>query len=241
MKKSGVPRGVLVYKDPDPATCCQRGPVMGVTNGSGAALGRLAVGGVIVAQLAFAAVSPAAGQILLRRPLTEAPDAGFFAEWRDREIRSIPLDSQETDVFLGLLPLTTLTQEPAFSMVFRARYRDRYPVMPPGAVEIRVQVNPMFDPNRMRSPVMRFVLNEGTEDRRQIDLVGRVPDTGVVLPGGRVDVVFFTVPVGLQLLHLVNAETVDGQVFGTIDFLFSSAQIDALREYVTQILSTGRR
>ena len=214
---------------------------MGVTHGSGAVLGRLAVGGVMVAQLALAAVSPAAGQILLRRPLTEAPDAGFFAEWSDREIRSIPLDSQETDVFLGLLPLTTLTQEPAFSMVFRARYRGRYPVMPPGTVEIRVQVGPLFDTNRMRSPVMHFVLDSGTDESRRLDLVGRVPDTGVVLPGGRVDVVFFTVPVGLQLLHLVNAETVDGQVFGAIDFLLSSAQIDALREYVTQILSTGRR
>ncbi len=213
---------------------------MGVTYGSGAALGRLAVGGVTVIQLALATVSPAAGQILLRRPPTEAPDAGFFAEWSDREIRSITLDSQETDVFLGLLPLTTLTQEPAFSMVFRARYRSRSPLMPPGAVEIRVQVNPLFDTTRMRSPVMRFVLNEGTEDRRQIDLVGRVSDTGVVLPGGRVDVLFFTVPVGPQLLLLVNAETVDGQVFGAIDFLLSSAQIDALREYVTRILSAGQ-
>ncbi len=188
-----------------------------------------------MAQLALAAIGSAAGQILLRRPLTETPDAGFFAEWSDREIRSIALDSQETDVFLGLLPLTTLTQEPAFSMVFRARYRSRYPVMPPGEVEIRVQVNPMFDTNRMRSPVMRFVLNDGTDDRRQIDLVGRVPDTGVVLPGGRVDVVFFTVPVGPQLLHLVNAETVDGQVFGAIDFLLGSAQIDALRVHSSPV------
>ena len=87
---------------------------------------------------------------------------------------------------------------------------------------------------------MRFVLNEGSDDRRQIDLVGRVPDTGVVLPGGRVDVVFFTVPVGSQLLELVNAETVDGQAFGVVDFLLTSAQIDALREYVTRILSAGQ-
>ena len=205
------------------------------------ALRRLVAGGTLSGQLLCAGVSPSAEQIRLREPAsTEAPDAGFLTVWRDREARSVDLeDSQESEVLLALLPLTTLTQERAFSMVLRARYRSRYPVTPPGAVEIRVQVNPMLDPNRMRSPVMRLVLNEGTDKRRQLDLAGRVPDTGVVLPGGRVDVVFFTVPVGLQLLHLVNAETIEGQVFGTIDFLLTSGQIDALREFATGILSVG--
>ena len=108
-------------------------------NGSRTPLGRLVAGGVPLVLLALAGVSPLAEQVRVQRPTSTGPDAGFLGVWSDREMRSVDVeDSQETEVFLALLPLTTLTQEPAFSMVFRARYRSRHPVMPPDAVEIRV-------------------------------------------------------------------------------------------------------
>ena len=194
-------------------------------------LQRLIVGGILLAPPASTVASGSGAQ---------EPDAGFLAAWQDQELRSIDLkNSEETEVYLALLPISTLSQDPLFSMVFRARFRSAAPATPPGAVEIRVQVNPIFDTTRLRSPVMRLVLNAGTDDRQQVDFVGRVPDTGVVLPGGRVDVVFFTVPVGTPLLDLINAETIDGQVFGVLDFVLTSAQIEALREFATRILSVS--
>ena len=84
------------------------------------------------------------------------------------------------------------------------------------------------------------VLDRGTEDARRVDLSGQIQyqAPGTDQPPREV---VFTLPVGLQLLHLINADTVDGNVLGSTDFIFSRAQIEALREYVTRILSVGQR
>ena len=193
--------------------------------------------------LASAAVVAAAEQIRLPRvtPLVGSRDAGSFAAWGDLEFRSSYFeDSDETEVFLALLPVDPVAREPRLTMTFRARYRGRSPVVPPGSVEIRINANPLIDPNLMRSPVMSLVVDQDSEDSVRLDLFGTVPDTGVVVPAGRVDTVFFNLPVGLQFLHLLNAETIDGLVFGVVDFAFTPAHINALRDFANQTLSPRR-
>ena len=172
-----------------------------------------------------------------RQDPTQTPDAGSLAAWSNLELRSTYLaDSDETEVVLALLPVDPAAGEPRITMTFLARYEGRYPAVPPGSVEVRVHANPLTDPTVMRSPVMSLIVDEGSDDSIRLDLAGILPDTGVVLPGGRVDTAFFTVPLGLQLLALINAETIDGQAFGTLNFAFTPAQINALRDFANRIL-----
>lgn len=201
---------------------------------------RLLAYGVIAAQLGLAVASPAAGQIRLPRPTHVGVDAEVLAAtWRDRETRSVTYaDTDETDVFLSLLPLTNNLLGGRITMVFRARYRNRRPIVPPGSLEFRVRVGPLYAPRLQ--PVINFELDRGTEDARRVDLSGQIQYQALGTHEPPREVVF-TLPVGLQLLHLINADTVDGNVLGSTDFMFSQAQIEALREYVTRILSVGQR
>ena len=54
-----------------------------------------------------------------------------------------------------------------------------------------------------------------------------------------VETVLFTLPVGLQLLRILNAENVEGTAVGVLDFSFTEAQLDALRDFVNRILVPG--
>ena len=51
-----------------------------------------------------------------------------------------------------------------------------------------------------------------------------------------VETVLFALPVGIQFLHVLNAEEVQGQAVGLLDFSFSEAQLNALRDFANRIL-----
>ena len=169
---------------------------------------------------------------------TAAQDAEFHGAWRDREIRSNYVeDTDETEVLLTLLPVDPQAGEPLITLTFQARYAGGRPVVPPGQIEFRVAVGPLTDPNVMRRPVLNLVLDEDTDDSVELEFVGLIPRTAFMAPGDRVDTII-TLPLGIQFLELLNAETVTGQALGIFNFSLDQGQLAALRVFVNQILST---
>lgn len=51
-----------------------------------------------------------------------------------------------------------------------------------------------------------------------------------------VDTMLFRLPVGLQLLRILNAENVEGTAVGVLDFAFTEAQLEAFRAFANRIL-----
>ncbi len=211
-------------------------------------------------------------------PATPRQDAGSLVPWQDREFRTtyVP-DIDQTHMFLALQPVDPIANEPLVTMVFAARFRGRNPSVPPGQIEMRVTPHPLFDPRRVRLPILTFFLNRGTEESEQLDFSGIFATggylsnpTGPLNPSGQapppqilgplltgapaaaisagdaapvvsssVETVLFTLPVGLQLLRILNAENVEGTAVGVLDFSFTEAQLDALRDFVNRILVPG--
>ena len=54
-----------------------------------------------------------------------------------------------------------------------------------------------------------------------------------------VETFLFTLPVGMQFLQVLNAENVQGRALGFLDFSFTEAQLNALRDFANRILLPG--
>ena len=196
--------------------------------------------GLLCSLLLGAAFAAPSEQIGRPRPDlgTAAQDAGFHGAWRDREIRSTYVeDTDETEVLLTLLPVDPQAGEPRITLTFQARYAGGRPVVPPGQIQLRVTVGPLVDPNVMRRPVLNLVLDEDSDDRVELEFVGLIPTTAFMAPGDRVDTILITLPLGMQFLELLNAETVTGQALGIFNFSLDQGQLAALRAFANQILS----
>ena len=197
--------------------------------------------GLLCSLLLGAAFASPAEQIRRPRPDlgTAAQDAGFHGAWRDREIRSTYVeDTDETEVLLTLLPVDPQAGEARITLTFQARYAGRRPVVQPGQLELRVTVGPLVEPNVMRRPVLNLVLGEESNDSVELEFVGLIPRTAFMASRDRVDTILITLPLGIQFLRLLNAETVAGQALGIFNFSLDQGQLAALRAFANQILST---
>ena len=197
--------------------------------------------GLLCSLLLGAAFASPAEQIRRPRPDlgTAAQDAGFHGAWRDREIRSTYVeDTDETEVLLTLLPVDPQAGEARITLTFQARYAGRRPVVQPGQLELRVTVGPLVEPNVMRRPVLNLVLDEESNDSVELEFVGLIPRTAFMASRDRVDTILITLPLGIQFLRLLNAETVTGQALGIFNFSLDQGQLAALRAFANQILST---
>ena len=198
--------------------------------------------GLLCSLLLGAAFASPAKQIRRPRPDlgTAAQDAGFHGAWRDREIRSTYVeDTDETEVLLTLLPVDPQAGEARITLTFQARYAGRRPVVQPGQLELRVTVGPLVEPNVMRRPVLNLVLDEESNDSVELEFVGLIPRTAFMASRDRVDTILITLPLGIQFLRLLNAETVTGQALGIFNFSLDQASSQPYERLLTRSFRPG--
>lgn len=157
------------------------------------------------------------------------------AKWRDGEIRTeVTPSTGETNISLGLLPSGphgTLT------LVLSARLERRVPPEPPGTLQVLMGAGLNVNPNAIRRPVLRFVLNPESPETTIIDASDRVrvldPD-----PSSSLDNVSATITL-VEFIQLLRADAIAGQILG-LDVSFTPQERNALREFGLQVLRQAR-
>lgn len=158
-------------------------------------------------------------------------DAVLSARWRDGEIRTEYIAAtRETEMSLGLLPSS---QHGTLTLVLSARLQHRVPAEPPGTLQVRVGAGLNVNPNVIRRPVFRFVLDPSTQRTTTIDASERLrfldPE-----PGTTIDNASATISL-VEFIQLLRAEVITGQIFG-LDVSLTPKQREALRAFGNRVL-----
>ena len=161
--------------------------------------------------------------------LSHAQEGKVVLDGRDDgEIRSRYIETiKQTEVSLGLLPRGphgTLT------LILSARLPQRLPVEPPDTLQVHAAVGLRFNPNVIRSPVLVFILDPGTQRTMTIDLSERLRFLDIEA----IDNTTATMSL-VEFIQLLRAETVTGRILG-LDVSLTLKQRQALREFGDRIL-----
>jgi hypothetical protein len=149
---------------------------------------------------------------------------GLRSEWGDLETWTRAIESsRESELGLGL----QLNGSAGTTLVaFMGRLSARDPRTPPRDLDIQVGTHKMTNPNLLRRPSLTFLMDEGTDKRKSVDLGPSLkvddPSPGAIISDGiaRIDAADF--------LAMANAKKIKGNVFG-FDVTLRSDQIAAIR------------
>ena len=156
------------------------------------------------------------------------------AGWRDGEIRSEHIaGTRETELSLGLLPSG---QHGMLTVVLSARLQQRDRAEPPGTLHVRVGAGLNVNPNVVRRPVLRFVLDPGTGRTTTIDASERLRFLDLD-PAATFDNASAIISL-VEFIQLLRAEEITGQAFG-FDFGLTSKQREALRAFGIRVLRSA--
>lgn len=163
--------------------------------------------------------------------LAAQPQDVLSARWRDGEIRSEYVGAaRETELSLGLLPAG---QHGTLTLVFSARLRNVAQAEPPGTLLVRVAAGLTVNPNVIRRPVLRFLLDPGTQQATVIDASNRLrfldPDPAATLDNGSAVISL------VEFIQLLRAAVISGEILG-LDFVLTSHQHQALQTFGMRIL-----
>ena len=186
--------------------------------------------------LSFGAMLVAAGVALPAR--VDQNLTGLQANWKDLETWSRPLDeSREVELRLGLQPSGP---GGTMSVAFLGRLSTRSPTTPPTQMQIQIGAGYLANPNVVRSPVLIFVADAGTDKRATIDLSARmvVDDPS---PGGNIQNAVAALRAA-DFLRLAQAETLSGNIFG-FDVMVRADQLKAMKAFAEKLylVRTERR
>lgn len=179
--------------------------------------------------------------------ITRAPaaEAGFAvahqlqdvlaAKWRDGEIRTERIaNTQDTDISLGLLPSG---QHGTLTVVLTAQVQQRMPAAPPGTLQVRIGAGLNVNPNAIRRPVLRFVLNPKSPEVMTIDASDRVRVLDLD-PSASLDNASATITL-VEFIQLLRADVITAQILG-LDVSFTPKQRDALRDFGMRVLRPAK-
>jgi hypothetical protein len=163
-------------------------------------------------------------------------DAGYLANWKDREIRvDYNASTNQTSVFLALAPGEGAAQgRPPVLLVFQAQAPGREVLEPPANVIVSAYAGPLSDPRVARPVTMRFSIDEGTDQGLTLPFFGA--NWGVfsfVPPGADIPVVRFTLTAA-EIRALAVARTISGAAIG-YEFALSGAQVEAIRAFARSV------
>jgi hypothetical protein len=153
---------------------------------------------------------------------------GLRSEWGDLETWTHAVEStRESELGLGLQLNggTTL-------VAFMGRLSARDPRTPPRDLGVQVGTGKMTNSTLIRRPVLNFVIDEGTDKRKSVDLSGRLnvdnPAPGAIITDAvsRIDATDF--------LQLAGAAKIRGTILG-IDVTFRPDQIAALKSFAERL------
>lgn len=153
------------------------------------------------------------------------------AKWRDGEIRTEVISStRETETSLGLLPSG---QHGTLTLVLSARVQQRAPAEPPGTLQVRIGAGLNVNPNAIRRPVLRFILDPKSPKATTIDASDRMRVLDLD-PSASLDNVSATITL-VEFIQLLRADVITGQILG-LDVSFTPKQRDALRDFGMRVL-----
>ncbi|MBI3493940.1 MAG: hypothetical protein HY047_19505 [Acidobacteria bacterium] len=153
------------------------------------------------------------------------------AKWRDGEIRTEVISStRETETSLGLLPSG---QHGTLTLVLSARVQQRAPAEPPGTLQVRIGAGLNVNPNAIRRPVLRFILDPKCPKATTIDASDRMRVLDLD-PSASLDNVSATITL-VEFIQLLRADVITGQILG-LDVSFTPKQRDALRDFGMRVL-----
>jgi len=177
---------------------------------------------VITAVVAMSGAVPSATQ------LTDV----LSAKWRDGEIRSQVIPSTgETEISLGLLPSG---QHGTLVLVLAARVQQRVPAEPPGTLQVHIGAGLHVNPNVIRRPVLRFVLDGKGPKGVTIDASDRLR----TLEPSSLDNASATITF-VEFVQLLRADVITGEIFG-LEVSFTPQQRAELRDFGMRVLRPAR-
>lgn len=166
---------------------------------------------------------------------TRQLDDALAAKWRDGEIRSANIASaKETDISMGLLPSG---RHGTLTFVLSARLQQRAPAEPPGTLQVRIAAGLNVNPNAIRRPVLRFILDPKGPKTTTIDASDRLRILDLD-PAASLDNASGTITL-VEFIQLLRADVITGQILG-LDVSFTPKQRDALRDFGMRVLRPGR-
>ena len=179
--------------------------------------------------LALALASPAIPADARQDP------AALLATWKDGEIR----ESFDTAARVSQIAVAVMPSGPhgSLTLVLSARWPGRARVDPLIEFELRADVGLRVNPNFIRQPTLRFVLDPDTDRTREIDLTERlrIPPAGA---GSAIDTGTAMVSL-VELIQLLRARTLDAEVFA-LPLSFTPDQLEAMRRFGDRVLAPPR-
>lgn len=174
------------------------------------------------------------GELRGTLPASQLTDV-LSAKWRDGEIRSQAIPSTgETEISLGLLPSGprgTLT------LVLSARVRQRVPAEPPASVHLFVGAGLNVNPNAIRRPVLRFVLDANSPKSVTIDASDRLGILDLD-PSSSLDNVSAAITF-VEFVQLLRADVITAEILG-LNVSLTRKQRDALRDFGMRVIKPAR-
>jgi hypothetical protein len=161
-------------------------------------------------------------------------DAGYLANWNDREVRVSYLpESDQTSMTLALVPGGA--EAAPVILVFEARWSGRATDVPPTFLELRTYLHPLTDQRVQRRVDLRFTIEPETGPPLSLSYFGK--DWGVfgfVPAGADIPVVRFGIAPG-ELKALGQGERISGMAMG-FPFALETSQVGALRQFSQLVL-----
>lgn len=158
------------------------------------------------------------------------------ARWRDGEIRAEKISgTAETEISLGLLPVGpygTLT------VVLTARVQQGPVAEPPGSLQVLMGAGLNVNPNAIRRPILRFVLDPQGPRTTTLDASDRLRILDLD-PSASLDNASATITL-VEFIQILRADVITGQVLG-LDVSFTPKQRDALQAFGMRVLRPAAR
>jgi hypothetical protein len=172
--------------------------------------------------LTLALTSAAAGQ----------DPAALLATWKDGEIReSFDAAARISQMAVAVMPEG---QHGSLTVILSARWPGRTRLKPIDEFEVRATVGLRVNPNLIRQPTMRFVMDPDSDRTRVMDLDDRLqtPPTGA---GSAIDAGKATISL-VELIQLLRARSLTAEIFA-LPLTFTPEQLEALRRFGDRVLA----
>ena len=167
-----------------------------------------------------------------RVPASGQDPAALLATWKDGEIReSFDGAARITQIAVAVMPSGP---HGSLTVVISARWPGRTRLKPIDEFEIRADVGLRVNPNFIRQPTMRLVLDPGSDRSRVIELSERLqlPPTGA---GSAIDTGRVTISV-VELIQMLRAQSLSAEIFA-LPLTFTAEQLEALRKFGDRVLA----
>jgi hypothetical protein len=152
--------------------------------------------------------------------------SGLLATWKDGEIReTFDTATRVSQLAVAVMPSG---QHGSLTVTISARWPGRTRVKPLTEFEVRADVGLRVNPNFIRQPSMRFLLDSGTPRAREIALSDRlkIPPAGA---GSAIDTGTAAISL-VELVQLLRADALRAEIFA-LPLDFTPAQHEALRKF----------